>query len=130
MSDPRGISVAERAAMAMAVRGWDRARPETRQIYLRQARLVEAAGLLRSEETMFTDNEIYAAIVGEVPHNPTGCSAIDALSGLGFYQAAEEALERLVSAGRLTRTTPGNYLPTSPDAHLLPRDQHLNRSPQ
>ena len=63
-----------------------------------------------------TDDDVLTALASQVPSNPTGASAIDALVGLGYYGQVEAALARLVAVGKLRETSPGNYLPTSQEA--------------
>lgn len=67
--------------------------------------------VLEGFKVSFTDEQIYQALVSQVADNPTGASAIDVVTGLGLYQEITEALQRLTTAGKLTETSPGNYLP-------------------
>lgn len=60
---------------------------------------------------MTSDAQVLAAIRSQVPSNPNGCSAIDALIGLGAYAAVQASLDHLVAAGQLRETSPGQYLP-------------------
>lgn len=61
--------------------------------------------------TDFTDDQALTALRSQVQNNPAGCSAIDVLIGLGYYQQAEDALGRLLASGVIRQTAPGNYLP-------------------
>lgn len=78
----------------------------------RAAEDVRATNSLLAPNFFPSDNDVLQAVVSEVALNPTGCSAIDVLSALGYYGPAQASLERLCEAGKLRQTSPGNYLPT------------------
>jgi len=61
----------------------------------------------------FTEQQVYDALVASVAENPTGASAIDVLSQLGFYGTVNDMLYKLSQDGKLKQTSPGNYLPAS-----------------
>lgn len=67
-----------------------------------------------SDTLNVTDDQWFAALMGQAPDNPNGCSVVDALIGLGIYQEGEAAMARLLESGRIKQVSPGNYLPIAP----------------